>query len=170
MPMRDHFRMFAGYNRWANERLYTAAATIPDAEYRKDRKGFFKSIHGTFNHILVGDRIWLMRITGQGTRPKTLDEILYDDLASLRVARQAEDARIIAAIDAFDEAALAKPLIYHSMKGDRYEQPMAEILAHFQNHQTHHRGQAHDMLSQALNSAGIEPPSLDLLNYQRERQ
>ena len=58
--------MFAGYNRWANERLYEAASKLSDADYRADRGAFFKSMHGTLNHLLVGDRIWMRRFTGEG--------------------------------------------------------------------------------------------------------
>ena len=164
MSMRDHFRQFAGYNRWANRRLYAAVAALPDSEYRKDRKGFFRSIHGTLNHILVGDRIWLHRLTGEGTPPNRLDAILYDDFAALRAARAAEDERIVVTVEGLDEAAFAKPLAYTNRLGERFAEPLAPVLAHFLNHQTHHRGQAHDMLSQA----GIEPPSLDLILCVRE--
>ena len=58
--------MFAGYNAWCNERLYDAAAQVTDADYRADRGAFFKSLHGTLNHLLVGDRIWMRRFTAQG--------------------------------------------------------------------------------------------------------
>src|SRR6185436_17383371 len=75
---------FAGYNVWCNERLYEAAAQIPDAEYRADRGAFFKSLHGTLNHLLVGDRIWMRRFIAQGAVPPGLDAILYDDFMQLR--------------------------------------------------------------------------------------
>ena len=61
--------MFAGYNAWCNERLYDAAAKASDADYRADRGVFFKSLHGTLNHLLVGDRIWMQRFTGKGELP-----------------------------------------------------------------------------------------------------
>ena len=92
--MKSRYLMFAGYNAWCNERLYDAAAKLSDADYRADRGAFFKSLHGTLNHLLVGDRIWMQRFTGQGEVPKSLDAILYDDFAALRAARRAEDARI----------------------------------------------------------------------------
>ena len=57
----SHFMMFAAYNRWANQRLYDATAQLPDADYRANRGAFFGSLHGTLNHILVGDRIWWPR-------------------------------------------------------------------------------------------------------------
>jgi uncharacterized damage-inducible protein DinB len=67
--MKFLFEMLAAYNAWANERLYDAAARLPDAGYRADRGAFFGSIHGTLNHILVGDRIWMHVFTSEGVRP-----------------------------------------------------------------------------------------------------
>jgi uncharacterized damage-inducible protein DinB len=80
--MLARYTMFAGYNAWCNERLYDATARIDDADYRADRGAFFKSLHGTLNHLLVGDRIWRRRFTGQGEVPPSLDAILYEILHS----------------------------------------------------------------------------------------
>lgn len=85
--MRLIFQMFAGYNEWANARLYAAVGELPDADYRADHGAFFKSVHGTLNHLLVGDRVWMQRLTGKGDAPTSLDAILCDDLKSLRAAR-----------------------------------------------------------------------------------
>jgi uncharacterized damage-inducible protein DinB len=87
--MKSRYQMFSGYNRWCNERLYEAAAKLSDADYRADRGAFFKSLHGTLNHLLVGDRIWMRRFTGAGELPPSLDAILYDDFEALRAARAA---------------------------------------------------------------------------------
>ena len=67
--MEPRYAMFAAYNTWANERLYDAAAKLSDADYRADRGAFFKSMHGTLNHLLLGDRIWMRRFTGSGEHP-----------------------------------------------------------------------------------------------------
>ena len=101
--MKPIFQMFAGYNAWANARLYAAAAQLPDAEYRADHGAFFKSVHGTLNHLLVGDRIWMQRLTGEGDAPTRLDAILFEELAPLRAARAAEDARIVAFVTGLSE-------------------------------------------------------------------
>lgn len=159
-----HFRTFAGYNAWANKRLYDAAAKLPEAEYLKPRPAFFKSIHGTLNHILVGDRTWLGRLIGREPGILSLDQILYADLAGLRVARQAEDARLIAYVDRLSEAELLGSTSYRNMAGRPFTTPLAQALAHIFNHQTHHRGQVHDLLSQT----GVAPPELDLIYYLRE--
>ena len=80
--MKAHFDMLALYNRWANNRLYEAAAQLPDEDYRADRGAFFRSVHGTLNHVLVGDRIWMRRFTGEGEAPTRLDAISMRTLRS----------------------------------------------------------------------------------------
>ena len=82
--MNSPFPMLAAYNAWANRRLYDAAAALPDADYRADRGAFFKSVHGTLNHLLVADRIWMRRFTGAGEHPNRLDAILFEDFSELR--------------------------------------------------------------------------------------
>lgn len=163
MPL-DRCRMFAGYNRWANERLYAAAAELGDDQYRADRGAFFRSVHGTLNHLLVADRIWMRRFTGTG-EVAALDTILFDELAALRVAREAEDARIIAYVEGLDEEGLGQPIEYSNSSGARFGQSVGTALDHFFNHQTHHRGQVHALLSHFLGNAAT--PSLDLIGFQR---
>ena len=85
--MKPHFQMMAGYNRWANERIYAAARQLSDADYRADRGAFFGSVHRTLNHILVADRIWMFRFTGIGPTYSELDSILHDDFQTLSAAR-----------------------------------------------------------------------------------
>ena len=162
--MHNLLQMMAAYNRWANARIYGEALALSDEAYRRDVGSFFKSLHGTLNHLLVGDRVWMRRFTGDGDHPDRLDAIIHDDLADLTRARIAEDARIIATIDALDDAALLAPIAYRNMAGKAHGQPLWEALLHFLNHQTHHRGQAHTILSIVK---GGEPPSLDLLVMQR---
>jgi len=157
--------MLAAYNEWANQRLYDAAAVLPDEDYRADRGAFFGSLHGTLNHILVGDRIWMHRFTGTGDAPQRLDAILHDDFRELRVARRAEDARIVAYIAGLGEADLDGLVRYRTLRDPtQIEQPLVPLLLHFFNHQTHHRGQAHAILTRIKGDA----PSFDLLIYQRE--
>ena len=163
--MKELFEMLAAYNAWANERLYDAAARIADKDYRANRGAFFGSLHGTLNHLLLGDRIWMHRFTGEGDEPTQLNAILYDAFDELRAARRAEDARIIAYIGALTEAGLAGALRYRSTRNPTdIEQRLAPLLLHFFNHQTHHRGQAHCLLTGLTGEA----PSLDLLVFQRQ--
>jgi uncharacterized damage-inducible protein DinB len=159
------FEMLADYNAWANGRLYRAAASLPDEAYRADLGAFFGSVHGTLNHLLAADRIWMRRFTGTGEAPAALDAILFEDLPELRAAREAEDGRIAAYIGSLDEAALAAPLAYRTMvKPSEINQRLDQALIHFFNHQTHHRGQAHALLTRLTGEA----PSLDLIVFQRE--
>jgi len=159
--------MFAGYNAWANARLFDAVASLPDEDYRADRGAFFRSLHGTLNHLLVTDRVWLHRFTGEGEQPARLDAILFDDFASLREARVAEDQRIVRYADDLDDARLAGTVTYRRVSTpDVQTEALAPLLVHWFNHQTHHRGQAHAILS-ALGRRDVE---LDLLFYQRERR
>ncbi|MHA1566285.1 MAG: DinB family protein [Alphaproteobacteria bacterium] len=162
--MKEHFRRFAQYNAWANGRLYDACGMLPEPEYLAERGAFFGSIHGTLNHILVGDRAWMARLEGVASTITSLDEILHRDLASLRGAREQEDGRIIAYVDGLSAARLAEDLHYASVAGDRFVTPVGQVLAHLFNHQTHHRGQVHDLLSQT----NVAPPPLDLMYYLRE--
>jgi uncharacterized damage-inducible protein DinB len=163
MPNR-YFSTLARYNAWANRRLYGAVATLPEAEYMKPRAAFFPSIHATLNHILVGDRIWIARIEEKPAPKLALDQILYGDLVALRVARLAEDRHIENIVAAADETRLDEMLHYRTTKGDPQRTPLRYVLAHFFNHQTHHRGQAHCLLSQT----SVAPPSLDMIMFLRE--
>lgn len=160
------FRMLARYNAWANGLVYEAAGALSDADYHSDQGAFFKSLSGTLNHILVADRIWMRRFTGEGPQPTALNEILYGDYPSLKAARQVEDARIIGFFDTLTiEQAAAdltnQPLLAGSKPAT---QPMMEVIAHVFNHQTHHRGQAHMILTRLTAAA----PAIDLAIYQRQ--
>src|SRR3712207_5811903 len=128
--MKQHFAMMAGYNAWCNERLYDVAAQLSDADYRADRGAFFKSVHGTLNHILVADRIWMKRFTGQGEAPNRLDAILFEDFAELRAARQKEDERIVAYLDRLSDSNLAGRFRYRTITNPTdVEQSLASALA-----------------------------------------
>jgi uncharacterized damage-inducible protein DinB len=159
-----NFRQLADYNRWANLRLYGAALEMPDEAYRRPTGVFFGSLHGTLNHLLLTDRIWLKRITGTGEHPDRLNAILYEDRRELLRARIAEDARLIGVIASYGDADLRRPVSYQTTSGKTYAQPLQDILLHLFNHQTHHRGQAHACCSILT---GAEPPPLDLLLFQR---
>lgn len=124
-------------------------------------------MHGTLNHILVADRIWMKRFTGEGDAPKRLDAIICDDLQKLSVEREREDERIIGWISHMDAKAFAGRFSYMTVTDMRtVSQRLAPALAHFFNHQTHHRGQAHALLS----GFRLEAPVLDLIYFQRSEE
>lgn len=165
--MLARYKMFAAYNAWCNARLYETAAKLSDADYRADRGAFFRSVHGTLNHLLVGDRIWMKRFTGEGEYPPGLDAILYEDFSTLRRARMAEDRRIGGFVDTLDESKLNGTFSYRTIVNPKtIKQPLSFALDHFFNHQTHHRGQAHALISGFLGNEAT--PSFDLIIFQRE--
>jgi uncharacterized damage-inducible protein DinB len=161
----DHYRMFGRYNAWANRLLYDAAAKLTSEQYRADRGVFFKSMHGTLNHLLLTDRVWLQRFTGEQAVANRLDAILYDAFDELRAARDAEDARIVSYVDGLTDDRITGIVKFRRVTTpEEFEEPLAPLLAHWFNHQTHHRGQAHAVLTGLVGEA----PELDLLFYQRQ--
>jgi uncharacterized damage-inducible protein DinB len=160
----ENFRQLARYNHWANLRLYGAALDMPEEQYRRPTGVFFGSLQGTLNHLLLTDRIWLKRLTGQGEHPDRLNAMLHEDRHDLLRARMAEDARLNDVVAGYTDADLAKAVSYRTTSGKPSSQPLQDILLHLFNHQTHHRGQAHACCSIVT---GAEPPSLDLLQFQR---
>jgi uncharacterized damage-inducible protein DinB len=160
----DYFAQLAAYNRWANRRLFAACAELSTDEYHAPRRAFFGSIHRTLNHILVGDRLWFSRVEGQALN-YPLDHELYADLPSLRAARQTEDDRILQFVQALPAERLAGDLSYRNVAGEAHTTPLRFVLGHIFNHQTHHRGQVHDMLSQTA----VAPPPIDLIYFVRAR-
>lgn len=160
----------ARYNRWMNDKLYALAATLSDEERKCDRGAFFKSIHGTFNHLLVADRVWLSRFKGvpapdglMAPGIRSLDQELFADFENLRQERSLTDAELSTWSSQLTEARLAAPLAY-KRAGKSIEAPLWSLLAHVFNHQTHHRGQITTLLSQA----GIDPGVTDLVAMLRE--
>ena len=162
-----HFGMFAAYNRWANATLFTGAGHLSEAEWARDVGAFFGSLRGTLNHLLVADRIWMNRFTGSGETHSNLNDIPCPDFPDLRAERERMDDRIVAWIAFLDEEALAGTFTYSPISNPQpVTQALAPPLAHFFNHQTHHRGHAHMILT----VLGHEAPSLDLIYFLRSRE
>jgi uncharacterized damage-inducible protein DinB len=149
---------YALYNRRANEALYTACAGLSGTEYKRDLGAFFGSVHGTLNHLLLGDTIWMTRFEG-GTHVSTnLDVPLFEKFDALRVAREQMDRRIERFFADLPEGFEKRDVRYINNSGVDSTDPLGVILPHFFNHQTHHRAQVHTLLSQL----GHTPPVLDL--------
>lgn len=155
-------RTMAHYNRWQNQSLYGAASTLDDAARKAERGAFFGSIHGTLNHLLWADQIWLHRFAN--TPPPKLRPIqdsirLHDDWDELRAARSAFDETIVDWADSLDDASLEGDLSWQSAAAGRLvTKPKALLVVHIFNHQTHHRGQVHCMLTQC----GVKSDATDL--------
>lgn len=162
--LKVHFDQLAAYNRWANGRVYDDAATLPDEARKRGVGLFFGSVHGTLNHLLVTDYIWMRRFTGEGPRPERLNQILHDDFSGLRAAREREDDRILGFVTGLKPVEYDRVIEYQNSSGKTFRQNLGPALTHFFNHQAHHRGQVHA----GLTMLGIrEPTSLDLLVLQR---
>lgn len=162
--MQRHFQMLADYNRWANTRIYDACAVLSNDDYRADRGAFFGSAHRTLNHLLVADRIWLRRITGIGRAPMELNVTLFESLPELGAAREAEDERFIQLTGSLEPDAFSRIVSYTPVTVPTpVTEPLGPMLAHVFNHQTHHRGQVHAILT----SLGQKSVVLDMIAFLR---
>lgn len=162
----DYARTMARYNRWQNEKLYAHCAALSDADRKADMGAFFRSIHGTLNHLLVADRIWMGRFVGPAFRPPSLAHELFADFEDLRRERAVTDGAIEAFAAGITEPFLGRTLEYMSIVNPAPQAtPMARAVAHFFNHQTHHRGQVTTLLFQR----GIDPGVTDLMWLDMDR-
>ncbi len=158
------YQMLAEYNTWANRLLYAAASDLTEEELHRDTGAFFGSVFGTLSHIVTADRIWLNRFTGEGPKPKALDERPYERFADLRAAREEDDARIIRFIASLTPETIESAFTYTPVTTPEIvTHKLWPALTHMFNHQTHHRGQVHASLT------GMGKPSLalDLIYFVR---
>jgi len=153
----DWCRMMAAYNGEMNRRLYAAAGSLDDAARRAERGAFWGSVHGTLSHLLWGDTIWMSRFDGWEKPPVGMQDSprMVEEWAALQAARVAADARIEAWAGGLTPARLAAPLTWFSAVAQRETtMPLWVCVAHFFNHQTHHRGQVHALLTAAGGRTG----------------
>jgi uncharacterized damage-inducible protein DinB len=156
-----YIRTMAEYNAEMNRRLYGAAARLSDAERRMPRGAYWGSTHGTLNHLLWGDTQWMSRFDNwpKPTTPIKQSAGLFDDFAALGAARERADAGISRWAANIDDAWLAQDMTWFSGAANReVSAPHQLLVTHFFNHQTHHRGQVHAMLT----AAGQETGDTDL--------
>lgn len=149
MNIRDYAIAMANYNQWMNDKLYQQVSTLSDEQRKQDRGAFFGSIHGTLNHLLLGDTAWLQRFNGSPVTMKNPREIVHNDFEQLWAGRQAKDAEILAWAQTLDAKYDSGELRFYSVT---YQKEMvlplwAGVMQMF-NHQTHHRGQITTLLSQ----------------------
>ncbi|MGY3483911.1 putative damage-inducible protein DinB [Bradyrhizobium sp. USDA 4011] len=151
------FRAFAYNNAWANHRLLTACAGLSQAEFAATRTGFFPSLQATLNHIHVIDLFYVDALEGGWLGPKAwANEVPYPSVAELRPAQRAIDQRLIVHCDALTPERLDDVVNVNrdsSVQTERRDR----LLMHLFQHQIHHRGQAHAMLSETT----VKPPQLD---------
>lgn len=155
----------ARYNAWANNRIYNACQRLTDAARKEDRRGFFKSIHRTLNHIFLSDLIYRERLEKKPTTFTTLDEVLYDDFKELEDTHRTNDAWYTTFADELDPAELDGTLSFDTVGTDEFfSLPLRTCLTNLFGHQIHHRGQIHHMISHA----GQYPPPLDAVKFGAE--
>jgi uncharacterized damage-inducible protein DinB len=159
MRISEYASGLATYNAWMNERLFACAAELSDAQRKQDLGAFFKSLHGTLNHILVADESWLQRFRGQPVTMTSAAQEKHADFEALRVARRAMDAEIAAWAAALPDDFADRPFPFYSVAYRKNRViPGWAAVAHLFNHQTHHRGQATTLLMQL----GKDPGATDL--------
>ena len=161
MNARDHFLMLARYHVWATDRLLDRhVARLGDEEYRRDVGLFFKSVHGTLNHLLLTDRhLWFERLANGVSPSRQLNEEVHPDRAQLDTALRAAVRNWVPVIESWDETRFDGELTYTSTAGVSRAVPIAAALSHAFNHGTHHRGQ----ITAAVTMLGHECPEIDLL-------
>jgi uncharacterized damage-inducible protein DinB len=157
----------AAYNEWMNAKVYASAGGLSAEALSLERNAFFGSIMGTLNHLVAGDTLWLKRFATHPTghvsldpirelpHPDALNRSMFENFDELLAQRRMLDALIREWAADLTEADLSHVLSYNNMQGVPARKSFAGLLAHFFNHQTHHRGQATTLLSQAGQDVGV---------------
>ncbi|QEA12404.1 DinB family protein [Comamonas flocculans] len=165
MDPHSHFATLARYNAWATRRVLDAVATLPEADYRRDAGLFFKSIHGTLGHLLVGEHLLWFRRFAEGVSPRVaLNDEVEPDRTRLAERLLEGAARWQPLIESWPAERFDGALDYTTMRGSAASLPFAATLAHVFNHGTHHRGQ----VTAVLTALGQPCPELDLVYMLQE--
>lgn len=147
--LRDYAMAMARYNQWMNGKVYEAAAQLSDAQRKANRGAFFESVHGTLNHLLLGDRSWMQRMHGEPVTMTSPHEELFSDFEELRAARLAMDQTLL---DWAASLEAVEPSRSYSFVSVTYQKtitlPYVAAVMQIFNHQTHHRGQVTTLLTQ----------------------
>ena len=152
----------ARYNRWANARIYKACQLLKADELALDRKGFFGSILGALNHILLADLIYRERLENKPTTFTRLNEILYEDFKELQSVHVSQDQWYVEYCESLNPSELDNDLSFDTVEtGEFFSLPLRACLSNLYEHQIHHRGQIHHMLSHAQ----TDPPPLDFIKF-----
>ncbi|MDP2004179.1 MAG: DinB family protein [Rubrivivax sp.] len=159
-PLREQLQTMARYNLWATKKLYRHLDDLSDAEYRRDLGLFFKSVHGTLNHLLVGEHgLWMRRFAEGESPTAALDTEAEVDRARLRERLLEGALAWLPLLEVWPEERLQGTLAYRRVAGQWVSLPFAATLLHVFNHGTHHRGQ----MTAALTALGRPCPEIDLV-------
>lgn len=149
MKLKNYARLMARYNRWMNEKLYAVCGELSEQQRKQNLKAPFGSVHGTLNHLLLTDRIWMGRFMSTPFAAKSLAQELYADFDELRRERQKTDGEIESWAANLSEASFDQILRFTPMsRPQEMTLPLGLTIIHFFNHQTHHRGQLTTLLEQ----------------------
>lgn len=159
MDMRDYFGTLARYHVWATEKLLAEVAIMSDAHYRQDSGLFFTSVHGTLNHMLVGEQHWYSRLAEGISLKLPLNAELEPDRTALAAALRGAVKRWDAWIATVDVERFNGNIRYIKASGEQITTPFASTLGHVFNHGTHHRGQ----ISAALTGMNYAVLEMDLI-------
>ena len=160
MDAQAHFQMLARYNAWATRKLFEHVDALPEADYRRECGLYFKSVHGTLNHLLVAEHtVWFDRFAHGVSNKATLDAEVETDRARLRERLQNATTRWAPLITSWGKQRFESTLDYTTTRGVPQSLPFASTLAHVFNHGTHHRGQ----ITAAITAMGHACPEIDLV-------
>ena len=156
----------ASYNEWANNRIYNVLRELSDEDRKQDRRAFFGSIHKTMNHLLLADLIYRERLEKKPTTYTRLDEELFENFDELEQAQRSNDAWYTDYCAKLPTSELDGDLSFQAVGLEPVEYfslPLRDCLTNLYQHQIHHRGQVHHMISHA----GMYPPPVDVVKFSR---
>lgn len=162
----SYYQLMAQYNLWMNQKIYAICSDIPDEKRKQDIGAFFKSVHGTLNHLLYGDKAWMGRFTNKPFSVNVITQELYSDFDALKVERENTDQEILEWSKHLDCKWLSQEFEYTSnVDNKRRILPSWVLVTHMFNHQTHHRGQVTALIKQLGYDPGVtDIPWLPILN------
>ena len=157
----EYVTSLANYNKWQNDNIIESADKLDDEQRQKDVGAFFGSIQGTLSHLLWGDSIWLDRLTHTSYQASPIDDsgLVWSNWEQYKIARKAMDQRLIRWAETVTNNWLSGVLTYTTSRGIEVTKPIDLLVTHIFNHQTHHRGQVHCLLTQF----GVATKDTDLL-------
>lgn len=155
--MQQYLAKLSRYHRWATEKLFDSVALLSEEQYRSQKGLFFGSVHGTLNHLLLVDQLWLSRIEGQPYPITDLSHEIETDAKMLETALLNQCDLWFRTCAAMTDRRLAQNIKFRNVAGEADRMNTADLLMHVFNHGTHHRGQ----ISAVLVEFGVPVPEMD---------
>ncbi|MDB5981010.1 MAG: damage-inducible protein DinB [Pseudomonas sp.] len=151
----NYFLAQALNNQWANRRLFEACSRLSDAEFVAQRTSFFPSIQSTLCHILDVDLYYLAALEEDrdGQMQVFPKQATFAQIAENQASI---DQRLVTFCESLGEQDLSRSVDLVRTEGVVLER-IDRLLLHLFEHQIHHRGQVHSMLS----ATQVKPPQLD---------